>query len=204
MIDRPFNPLDMDHLGDSIANAMLLSDPTPLTQVPAFDGAGLYAIYYGGNFPAYELLVNNTVEDFEIPIYVGRAVPEGTRKGREAAQNRTVRSLSRRLREHARSVVVADNLNANDFTCRWLVVEPFWINLGEAVLIRKFKGPVWNRVVDGFGNHPQGSGRHMGILSRWDTLHPGRASAPPFQPRTETAEAIAADVVEYLAQRFQV
>jgi hypothetical protein len=202
--NAPFNPLDMDHLGESIANAMLLSDPTPLSDVPSFEGAGLYAIYYSGGFPAYQLLVNNTVEDFDIPIYVGKAIPEGARKGKKTAEGKAVRALAKRLRDHAKSVDDAENLDIADFACRWLVVEPFWIPLGERVLIRRFGGPVWNQIVEGFGNHDPGAGRRAGLRTRWDTLHPGRLFAPYFPARSESAEDIATDVVEYLNARYQV
>jgi hypothetical protein len=43
----------------------------------------------------------------------------------------------------------------------------------EASLIRRYK-PLWNMVVDGFGNHDPGSGRYNQAKSEWDVLHPGR------------------------------
>ena len=43
-------------------------------------------------------------------------------------------------------------------------------------MIARF-GPVWNSIVDGFGNHDPGAGRRAGMVSRWDVLHPGRAWA---------------------------
>jgi hypothetical protein len=46
----------------------------------------------------------------------------------------------------------------------------------EAGLIRKF-GPLWNTVIDGFGNHTPGEGRFNQARSGWDVLHPGRAWA---------------------------
>ena len=43
----------------------------------------------------------------------------------------------------------------------------------EAALI-KITQPLWNTVVDGFGNHDPGSGRYEQARSDWDVLHPGR------------------------------
>jgi hypothetical protein len=202
-VTESFNPLDMENLGKSIATQLLVSDPTPLGAVPQFFGAGVYAIYYNGPMDCYSTLLTASVYDSQVPIYVGKAVPAGGRRGIEVEHGTRTRALSGRLREHARSVEAATNLDIADFTCRWLVVEPIWIPLGESVLISRFT-PVWNGLLDGFGNHDPGAGRRQGVRSRWDTLHPGRAFAPLFPERPETAENIAADVVEYLAQRYQV
>ncbi|ORB40956.1 restriction endonuclease [Mycobacterium persicum] len=193
----------MDNLGKSIATQLLTSDPTPLGAVPAFYGAGVYAIYYNGPMECYAALLTATVDGAQVPIYVGKAVPKGGRRGIEVEHGTRSRALSGRLREHAKSVDAATNLDIADFTCRWLVVEPIWIPLGESVLISRFT-PVWNALLDGFGIHDPGAGRRQGVRSRWDTLHPGRAFAPLFPERAETAEDIAADVAEYLAQRYQV
>lgn len=201
---EPFNPLDMENLGKSIATQLLISDPTPLGAVPQFYGAGVYAIYYNGPMDCYATLLTATVYDAQVPIYVGKAVPAGGRRGIVVEHGTRSRALSARLRtDHAKSVDAATNLDIADFTCRWLVVEPIWIPLGESVLISRFT-PVWNGLLDGFGNHDPGKGRREGVRSRWDTLHPGRSFAPLFPPRAETPEAIAIDVAEYLAARYQV
>ena len=55
----PFNPLDKRHLGASVANALLESEIYPLPPEP-FIGAGVYALYYLGDFPAYEVLADVT------------------------------------------------------------------------------------------------------------------------------------------------
>jgi hypothetical protein len=43
----------------------------------------------------------------------------------------------------------------------------------EAAVI-KITQPLWNTVVDGFGNHDPGSGRYEQARSDWDVLHNGR------------------------------
>jgi len=87
------------------------------------------------------------------------------------------------------------------FSARWLVVEPIWIPLGESIMIARH-APLWNALIDGFGNHDPGAGRVAGIRSRWDTLHPGRTWAEKFPPRAETQADIQNDVMEYLRQRM--
>jgi hypothetical protein len=194
----PFNPLDKKNLGNTVANAMLAGQVHPLEEVPAFSGAGIYAIYYTGGFPAYRLLADRNRDGaFGAPIYVGKAIPQGGRKGVEVAQQTT--ALSRRLREHADSIKAASNLDISDFSCRYLVVDDIWIPLGESLLIARFS-PVWNTLIDGFGNHDPGKGRHKGMRPRWDVLHPGRSWADRLaeRPSTETAEKIAADVETFL------
>ena len=199
---EPFNPLDMENLGQSLANAMLSTDPTPLGQIPMFSGAGIYAIYYTGPLPIYDLLREANAEGrFAQPIYVGKAIPSGGRRG--VTVSTSTRALASRLRQHANSVQAATNLDLADFSARWLVTEPIWIPLGESLLISRTV-PVWNTLVDGFGNHDPGAGRQAGMVSRWDVLHPGRSWAHRFQQRPETAAQIEHDVREYLRARLQV
>lgn len=196
----PFNPLDMNNLAASIGNAILSTDPTPLADVRRFLGAGLYAIYYTGSFAAYEKLGEaNRDGQFQQPIYVGKAIPSGGRRGITVATTTT--ALYNRINEHRQSVTAASNLDIADFYVRWLVVEPIWVPLGETILITKF-APVWNALLDGFGNHDPGAGRRVGLNSRWDTLHPGRTWAALSTPRGETAEAIARDATEYIRTRL--
>jgi len=44
----PFNPLDKTNLGASVADALLARPAMPLGELAEFQGAGVYAIYYGG------------------------------------------------------------------------------------------------------------------------------------------------------------
>ncbi len=82
-------------------------------------------------------------------------------------------ALYDRLREHAESIKQAENLSLSDFACRYLAVDDVWIPLAESLLIETFK-PLWNILVDGFGNHDPGGGRYNQRRSAWDLLHPGR------------------------------
>ena len=66
------------------------------------------------------------------------------------------------------------NLGVEDFVVKYLTVDEIWIPLGESLLIATFK-PVWNQLLDAFGNHDPGAGRAAGMRPLWDTLQPGRA-----------------------------
>lgn len=195
---KPYNPLDKRNLGASVAEALLERPATPLGQLPTFMGAGLYAIYYSGDFPTYSVLAERNRDNrFEWPIYVGEAMPKGGRKGAEDLDAPPGPALFSRLNDHRKSVEAATNLSINDFHCRYLVVEEIFIALGEALLIARF-APVWNKIIDGFGNHNPGKGRHAGMRPRWDVLHPGRTWADSLIPRRESIDQITSDVETYL------
>ncbi|WP_305044870.1 Eco29kI family restriction endonuclease [Geoalkalibacter sp.] len=193
----PFNPLDKRHLGESVGQAMLRGPVVPLASLAVFEGAGIYAIYYTGPFEGYEIIAErNRHGKFAAPIYVGKAVPKGARKGStlEAPPGRV---LHDRIKQHLKSIEDATNLDIADFSCRYLVVDDIWIPLGETLLIAKFD-PLWNKLIDGFGNHDPGAGRHQGLRPRWDVLHPGRPWAEKCRPREETAEQIICEARDYL------
>ena len=78
----PYNPLEKRNLGASVAEALLGRKPKALSALTSFKGAGVYAIYYRGDFPPYRrLALLNGGEDPQAPIYVGKAIPAGGRKG---------------------------------------------------------------------------------------------------------------------------
>ena len=194
---KPFNPLDKRNLGESVAEALLHTEAHSLPPNP-FIGAGVYALYYTGLFSAYGRLAEiNRDGHFRCPIYVGKAVPPGARKGGLGLEVEHGQAMYKRLSEHAESVKSAQNLNIADFYCRFLAVDDIWIPLAESMLIERFK-PVWNRILDGFGNHDPGKGRYQGMMPQWDCLHPGRAWAKRLQPCANTAEQLEERVSKYL------
>ena len=211
MIDtpQPYNPLDRVELGKSVERALLARELGPLPPEARFGGAGLYAIYYTGAFPAYEAIAPPAREEGEVPIYVGRARPNGARQGVEGLDVTTSDPvLFDRLKEHANSIRNVEtyaaehgeaNLRLEDFKCRYLVADDIWVPLGEALLIGHYQ-PLWNVLVDGFGNHNPGGGRKDQARSLWDELHPGRRWAFKRTPKSTKVE-IMAQVRERLEQQ---
>jgi hypothetical protein len=180
----PYNPLDKRNLAESIVRALLEKPVSTLPPQDSFEGAGLYVIYYTGDYPAYgpiaELNRNNR---FQLPIYVGRAEPPGGRRGGFGLDTPKGFYLKRRLEEHAESIQQTRNLEVHHFGCRYLVADTFWIPLGEALLIQNYR-PIWNKVIVGFGNHDPGGGRYNQQKSYWDVLHPGRTWAERCKPNS--------------------
>lgn len=176
---------------------MLRQPVLPVADLESFDGAGIYAVYYTGGFAGYEAIAErNRNNRFNAPIYADKAVPKGARKG-DDLEATPGKVLCNRLNQHAKSIEEAANLNIVDFYCRYLIVDDIWIPLGESLLIAKFD-PLWNKLIDGFGNHDPGKGRHAGLRPRWDVLHSGRLWAERCQPRDETAEQIVREARDYL------
>lgn len=195
----PYNPLDKMNLGRSVAEALLVCPVTPLVEVPEIIGAGVYAIYYTGDLEAYgPVREKNSAGEFSQPIYVGKAVPKGARKGGLAFDASTGRALRDRLRQHAGSITEAHNLRIEDFHFRSLMVDDIWIPLGENMMIEQFR-PVWNLVIDGFGNKDPGRRRASQYRSPWDVLHPGRKFAEKLAAGDYTAEILKTRLRDYFA-----
>jgi hypothetical protein len=169
---QPYNPLDKLNLAKSIETELVARNPAPLNGLQNVQGAGVYAIYYSGSFAPYEIVASTST-----PIYVGKAIPKGGRKGGLISDaSASGRALADRLRNHAQSIKETDNLDPSDFSVRYLIVEDIWIPLGENALIETFK-PVWNIALDGFGNKTPGRRRMTQYKSPWDIVHPGREFA---------------------------
>ena len=197
--DKPYNPLEKVNLGKSVADALLSRESKQLNELESFHGAGIYAIYYRGDFPAYQKLSHiNSAQGPTMPIYVGKAIPAGGRKGENQLAYKATRALYRRLAEHADSIRCT-SLKIEDFACRYLVVDDIWIPLGESLLIARFS-PLWNVFLDGFGNHDPGNGRYQGLAPKWDVLHPGRVWAEKCKKRPETQAQIASETQSWLDQ----
>lgn len=168
---------------------------TPVFPIPppeSFFGSGIYALYYIGTTGIYAKLgkeINRTA--YNVPIYVGKAVPEGWRQSRNLDSFENKSKLFSRIKEHVKSIQSAKNLDKNDFRCRFMIFEGDAKNMiaaVEAALIAE-KTPLWNSVVDGFGNHAPGKERKTGRLPAWDVLHPGRGwTANMFGERPEVKD----------------
>ena len=79
---NPFNPLDKKNLGISVGDALLTSKASPLPPDDKFIGAGIYCLYYRGPFEPYRRMAEMNSDKWRVPVYVGKAVPAGARKGR--------------------------------------------------------------------------------------------------------------------------
>ncbi|SFR78949.1 Eco29kI family restriction endonuclease [[Clostridium] aminophilum] len=186
-IIEPYNPLDKENIGNSIANVLMSNEKQKLPPEP-FIGAGVYAIFYVGDNSLYKPLAEyNQDHDCMYPIYVGKAVPQGARKGGIGLGENQGPALQKRLGDHAKSITEVNDLNIDDFFCRFIVVDDIWIPLAESLMISRYK-PVWNSIIDGFGNHDPGSGRKGQVQSPWDMLHPGRSWAKklPAGPKSQS------------------
>lgn len=121
-----FDPLDYDNLTKSCVEELMRRRPHPLPPDLPFTGPGVYALFYRGDLPIYQSVRSL---DATLPIYVGKAVPPGARKGLpKIGQGR---SLLNRLKEHSESIRATKTLRLQDFSCRYLVVRPLWITMAE-------------------------------------------------------------------------
>jgi hypothetical protein len=198
MLQQPYNPLDRIHLGESVVSALLACPIAALPPPEPFIGAGIYALYYSGDFPAYRRIAEQNAHDaWSKPIYVGQAVPVGARRGSYGLGESPGEVLYRRLHEHAASIQQAINLSLSDFACRYLVVDDIWIPLAESLLISRFI-PLWNYSFDGFGNHDPGAGHDNQQRSAWDDIHPGRLWAARLRPNPRSQADILQRIVEFL------
>lgn len=153
--------------------------------------------YYRGDFEPYAKLAKINEVAGVLPIYVGKAIPKGGRKGVDPLSTLASRALSARLEEHARSIRSVESLDIDAFTCRSLVVDDIWIPLGESLVIDRFK-PLWNTRLDGFGNHDPGGGRYNGMRPAWDEIHPGRSWSLRCQPAKLGRDALLGVIAKYM------
>ena len=164
-----YDPLTWENLMAGMIVRFEGQPKMPFTSPIEVQGPGVYALLYAGDFDAY-----GPISGRDRPIYVGKAIPPGSRKGTDILDS-SAPALRARLRNHARSLQSVHNLDLSDFSYRCLAVVPVWITLAERFLVEHYR-PVWNKSLDGFGNNDQGERRNT-KASWWDTLHPGRTWA---------------------------
>jgi hypothetical protein len=210
MKQRPFDRAEHVYRNDAFAelvkDAVRFFNGTPVLPLPPpvpFLGRGVYAIYYTGSNPVYARYAELNRTSYDYPIYVGKAVPKGWRQSRisDDAGNQS-RELFSRLREHHNNIRLAPSLKAEHFMCRFVIFEDTgsdMISTVEAALI-KLNRPLWNAVVDGFGNHDPGKGRYEQARSDWDVIHPGRRWAEKCKGVHKTKAVILAKIKSHLAR----
>ena len=190
-----YNPLDKRNLAESVAKALVSKPREPVRPAERFRGAGIYILYYKGDFRPYA-----PISRTETPIYVGKAVPKGSRRGALGLDRTPGYVLYERLAKHAESFEqVAPGLRLKDFNCQYLVVEDIFIPLGESLMIAMHH-PIWNQLIPGFGNHDPGGGRRDQRRSEWDTVHEGRPWVERLRnPCRRTRDEILANLAAFFA-----
>jgi hypothetical protein len=191
--DSMFDPTDPATAGRVVALTLVAQARHPLSVIPDFYGAGVYAIYYKGDFEPYRPLAGT-----DHPIYVGKADPVNPSAKDAVAQGV---KLSDRLGDHAKSIrKAATTLNIEDFDCRFLIVQSGFQKSAEDYLINMFK-PIWNsetKICFGLGKHGDSSDTRGNKRSPWDTLHPGRAWADASSENQKPPGLIAEQIREHL------
>jgi hypothetical protein len=175
-----YTSLDFDEI---IKDTIRFFNETPVYILPPpmkFQGTGVYAVYSIGKVGIYKKFHEINRTSFDIPIYIGKAVPRGWRQSRASSSTNIISyELHSRLSEHSKSISVGEDLNSDDFHCGFMILEnreSTLIGTVEAALIQKYR-PIWNSLIDGFGNHDPGKGRYEQAKSDWDVCHPGRSWA---------------------------
>ncbi|MDD5301402.1 MAG: Eco29kI family restriction endonuclease [Gallionella sp.] len=184
--DRSEHVYKNDAFVELVKDAIRFFNGTPVHTLPppeSFLGTGVYAIYYTGKNPVYKKYAELNRLSYSYPIYVGKAVPKGWRQA-HVSDNQLDQSkgLFNHLREHSRSIGIAQGLELQDVMCRFVIFEGVssdLISTVEAALI-KLNMPLWNTAVDGFGSHGHGRKRYEQAKSEWDVIHPGRAWAEKY------------------------
>jgi hypothetical protein len=160
--------------------------------IPKFIGCGVYVLFYRGNLDFYKNLADHP----DKPIYVGKAVPKGWRSGRISLEKEPI-NLWKRIKEHSNNILRVQNLDISDFECKYIILDTDLIAFTEAKLIRTYK-PLWNCVVDGFGNHHPGTTRFNQAKPDWDVVHPGRSWAGKMTGAASTRDQIIKKIGEFL------
>jgi hypothetical protein len=195
--DHVFYSPTFESVVQEVINFLEQTEAYTLPLQDRFNGPGVYALYYQGDFEAYSPIAAANGDELNEPIYVGKAVPKGRRRGR--ARSSDSAELYKRISEHRRSIDKAENLAPEDFSCQFVILEEEMtdtIVTVESALIRKHR-PLWNSVIDGFGNHDPGDGRYDQQPSEWDTLHPGRSWVEKLEGEPRDRKAIITRVEDF-------
>lgn len=178
--DRSEHVYHSEEFVELVKDAVRFFNGTPVHKIPLtekFFGTGVYALYYTGKNEIYAPYAQANRLEYKYPIYVGKAVPKGWRQSRTSHDTKKpFTELFSRISEHSRNIEKVDGLDLRDFSCRFVIFEAEgsdMIGTIEAALI-KLNQPLWNSVLDGFGNHSPGKGRFNQAKSAWDVIHPGR------------------------------
>ncbi len=173
-----FNPLDDKNIQRLFLSELENKEYKTFDELNSVTGHGVYIIW-SLELP-YEF-------DKKSPVYIGKAVSSGGRKGNT---NKFISSpLRKRLLEHMNSISKAVNLDITKFKFKTISLDEHWTVYAEQLFIKTLN-PLWNKEYDGFGNHPVGSTRAEQKTSKWDLTHPGRLTASSSRAMlTQTVDA---------------
>jgi hypothetical protein len=194
--DVVFDPGNPSLVGRFVALALLAQPRRLLSSISNFYGAGVYSLYYMGNFEPYKPLSGN-----EHPIYVGKVDPLDAMAKTPTEQGK---KLTDRLNEHRKNIEKAQNdvsatLILADFECRFLVVQSGLQTAAENYLINLYK-PIWNSetgICYGLGKHGDDATTRANQRSPWDTMHPGRAWAAKSIKDAKSVKVIRHEIKEH-------
>jgi hypothetical protein len=205
-LDRaPFNQW-INSICSSVEAALKAAPAIPLCEFDAFDGTGIYALYYVGKHSpveAYEPTARrNRSGRWAEPIYIGT----GTSRRWRANDHSTNRSAYLALRRHARNITLATQhmaLDLRDFYFKFVPADPLNAQIAETVMLDRL-APIWNSVIKGFANHHVGTTRYAQKRTRWDVLHMGRPWAAQCQWAPEGTESILHALASHYTHRENV
>jgi hypothetical protein len=214
MPENVFDPTAPNVAAWTVVLALVAQEKVPLANIIPEYGAGVYALYYRGDHPAYAAVTGK-----ETPIYVGKADPSRSALADVRTHGAT---LSGRLLDHRRQIGMTTKYAADhpaslreaglhpllleDFDCRKLACAPGIQLTAEARLINLFR-PLWNsdfNVAYGVSKHGDRQRKHP--KSPWDVLHPGRPWADGLNEKGEpfsdqdTPEMVFGRIQTHLAQ----
>ena len=204
--DRSKHVYRNDAFVELVKDAIRFFHGTPVHRLPPpkrFTGTGVYALYYTGQTGIYKKYGAINRLGYNAPIYIGKAVPRGWRQGRttdDAGQQS--RELFSRLGQHSTNIQLGHGLKSADFSCRFVIFEDAgsdMIGAIEASLIKLHK-PLWNVVLDGFGNHDPGKGRYEQAKSDWDVVHSGRTWADRCVGTAKEKKLVLKNIATHLDQ----
>jgi hypothetical protein len=206
VFDRAKHVYKNEAFVELVKDAVRFFNGTPVHLLPPpekFTGTGVYALYYIGKNALYKKYAELNRLSYGYPIYIGKAVPKGWRQSRQSdnALNQS-NELFSRLKEHSRNISSGDGLDIADFYCRFVIFEEDgsdMISTIEAALI-KLNRPLWNTIVDGFGNHTPGAGRFEQAKSDWDQIHPGRGWAEKCKGMPNDKDKIIAEIEKHFGE----
>lgn len=163
-----------------------------------FNGSGIYALYYNGSNELYKTPNVHNTNSQPYPIFIGRT--PANLKANELEEKKKLTSLYQKIKEQARSIEEAKNLDIQDFTCKCMLLEKEEVLLSEAIeahLVNKYR-PTWNSCIEGFANHNPGKGRSKQAPSEWDVVHPGRNWAKKLKGYPKNKKSIRKKLQKYM------